>query len=139
MTELQDLVPSEIIRTVYHRLMDGTGRATERGSCAYRTTDGHACAVGCLLTDAEAQAIIDDDRNGQGVHVLTNAKLLPRRLEPHYGLLSDLQAVHDRPYHWDGSHLNEAGMGRLRHVASNYGVSIDHPSMQPSPAGTVDA
>lgn len=67
--------------------------ARGRGDCRYRAPDGSMCAVGCLLTDVEAEGL--DDRFQSSVAALVRDGLLPERLVPHVALLKELQQLHD--------------------------------------------
>lgn len=60
--------------------------ANARGNCLYRGPDGLMCAVGCLLTDEEAEG-----QEGSAASDIT----LPARLAPHVELLDYLQTAHD--------------------------------------------
>lgn len=65
--------------------------------CAYRSYDGGACFVGCLLTDEQAAM---GDRmtrqgGGGGVSDLGKRGILPSVLMPHLDLLEHIQPTHD--------------------------------------------
>jgi hypothetical protein len=92
------LTAAEVFFHVAEHLRDQTERSMARDGirCAYRgTAPESACAVGCLLTDAEAEAIKGAGANTHGVGSLDSQDLLPARLSPHVDLLRELQAIHD--------------------------------------------
>jgi hypothetical protein len=105
-----------------HLLKQNAQAKTSDGyGCMYRTVDGLACAVGCLLTDEEARAAdTAKDKDGHelntGIANIAAAGMLPQRLSPFLGLLEHLQRVHDykEPQQW-----REA----LRQVAHNAELS----------------
>ncbi len=70
-----------------HLAKQGRSAVDQGGLCRYRMEDGRMCAVGCLLTDEEAE------RTGEGAGV--SKALLPARLEPHRKFLKKLQEAHD--------------------------------------------
>lgn len=69
--------------------------AVDCGWCAYRTSDGLACAVGALITDDEFALIKHGGYNGASASSLADHMLLPARLRKHVKLLSALQRCHD--------------------------------------------
>lgn len=90
-------------------------------SCSYRGADpGSACALGALLTDAEAERIAAAGGNSAGSRTLLNKGLVPDRLRPHIDLCSRLQRVHDtnctRP-------LTSDAVEELRILAQCHGLS----------------
>lgn len=64
----------------------------EENACRFRTTEGLACAVGCLLTDKEAQKL---DNTSGGISALIYSKTAPERIHRFSQLLTDLQRLHD--------------------------------------------
>ena len=85
----------EILETVTKHMLAQSERSTDgAGACMYRGQDGLACAVGCLMTDEEAEAA-DLFRGDTDVVILQEAGLIPERLEPHLELLAKLQTIHD--------------------------------------------
>jgi len=65
--------------------------------CAYRTGDGKACAVGCLITD-ELYGKYRHDIEGTNINheFFHDIPVLPIWLEPHVNLLRELQRIHDQ-------------------------------------------
>jgi hypothetical protein len=88
------------------------------GGCMYRTPGGRMCAVGCLLTDEEAETIMVAYGNGSLVNALCSRGLLPARFKPHMPLLCRLQATHDGP-EFDSDRAR-----RLREVANLFDLTI---------------
>lgn len=68
---------------------------TSTNGCVYRGPGGIACAVGALLTNAEARRVSVVGADSASAKRLANAGLLPARLLPHVELLLALQALHD--------------------------------------------
>lgn len=72
------------------------------GVCRYRipSMPGVACAVGCLLTDEEAEELRDnpsiDTLKRYAADDPRGIKRLPERLRPHVRLLNQLQLRHDQ-------------------------------------------
>lgn len=82
-----------------------------RAACAYRSKTGLKCAVGCLIRDDE----YTEEMEYQTVTTLSDAGVLPRRLNGHLLLLESLQWVHDScdPASWETD---------LRDVARKHGL-----------------
>lgn len=70
-----------------HLLRQGERALNEAGECDYRTKEGLACAIGCLMTDKEARNTPNDDWEE-----LARTGVVP---SAHSVLLYDLQGVHD--------------------------------------------
>jgi hypothetical protein len=95
------------------------------GHCKYRTDQGHACAVGVLLTDEEYDPQMDEEN--MTVTLMSDRGLLPARLEPYIDLLVALQSKHDYYlYALDGISYPtgiQPWKNELRTVAANHGLS----------------
>ena len=93
-----------------HLLKQNARSQDALGNCLYRAPGGLQCAVGCLLTDEEAEGI-----EGRPVYELDGEGLLPERLVPHVHLLGDLQVLHDNqePDEWPSA---------LRALVKTYGL-----------------
>lgn len=76
---------------VNHLLSQGEKSLFENGRSAYKNPHGLSCAVGCLFTEEEYESRFE----GWNVNALHSLKVLPKRLIPHFQLLSYLQRVHD--------------------------------------------
>lgn len=62
-----------------------------KGGCCYRTNEGLRCAIGCLIPDELY------DRRLEGFYVSELRELLRKIINnPHMGLLSELQHIHDQ-------------------------------------------
>lgn len=91
----------EIFNTVaLHLMKQGRPSAivnslTDTRKCVYRDGQGGSCAVGCLLTDEEADAIAQAGGNSDDVDSLLSSGLLPERFKTEIDLLIDLQGAHD--------------------------------------------
>jgi hypothetical protein len=81
------------------------------------------CAVGALMTEAEASAA---DRFGDGVYTLRNAGLLPAGSADHIRLLAELQEAHDAGVP-KGTKWWEVVKLRLQKVAMDYNLSMPEP------------
>jgi hypothetical protein len=85
------LTAQTIFNKVATHLLTQKKRAVKRdkinggSTCVMRTNDGRACAVGCLLSDAQAQ----------GATGVANAIDAEPELNPFMYLLHDLMQVHD--------------------------------------------
>lgn len=78
-------------------------------ACAYRTPDGRACAVGCLLTDAEHDAMKAEQvtfiREGRETGYLVGTvgnivqlRSFPARLRKEQAFLGKVQSAHDNAH-----------------------------------------
>jgi hypothetical protein len=102
-------------------MLEQTERCEDGEACVYRgPKPGMACALGALLTDAEAAAIGDHGCNGATAYGLREGSLLPARLLPLFELVRQLQGVHDgcnvRP-------LTPDYITRLRYIAADFTLS----------------
>lgn len=64
------------------------------GNCAYRTSDGLTCAVGCLLDDETYEKRFEGYSLGSMFDEY-EPQTLPALFREHYSLLSALQGLHD--------------------------------------------
>ena len=90
-------------------------RAINKGAsaCSYRTRDGRACAVGCLLTDEQAR---DADRaHKAGSDIAADLGLIA-------DLLDDVQEAHDDWDNWFEDRF--IGWHEIERIAKKYGLSI---------------
>ncbi len=64
--------------------------------CCYRTEDGLACAVGCLLDDDTAHSF--DRFENKSIYSISKSFIykFPEELRQHVCFLEDLQSIHDR-------------------------------------------
>jgi hypothetical protein len=106
----------EIFETVaVHLFKQGERAFDANGQCAYRGKLGMACAVGCLISDADYHA---DNMEGLDVFGLAESGQLPSNLVPHIELLNRLQILHDSDRPWLSTEamrreLNEIGQAFL--------------------------
>jgi hypothetical protein len=86
----------EIFEKVARHLLTQNAKAVRGIACCYRTADGKACAVGCLLTNEQAARA---DQEFLCVAQLARAKMVPADM---VSLLEALQYVHDarEPAEW---------------------------------------
>jgi hypothetical protein len=97
-------------------------RCMKGGDCAYRGDDpGSACALGALLTDAEAAKIATSGSNGATAYGLSAAGLLPARLEPHFALCARLQRIHDG---FDVRPLSATALESLKGIAEDHELTF---------------
>jgi hypothetical protein len=94
--------------------------------CAYRSDDRKgACALGALLSDVEAAAIVGARKNNATARELADASLLPQRLAAHLELICRLQSVHDdysvRPLARTAEH-------DLTEIAKHHGLTYTPPA-----------
>lgn len=77
-----------------HLLKQGERAVNAVGGCIYRTKEGLACAVGCLMTDKEAESTPNED---WGYLVDTGSVT-----SIHHALILELQDIHDHslPENW---------------------------------------
>lgn len=66
----------------------------QAGNCAYRTSDGLMCAVGCLLDDETYEKRFEGYSLGSMFDEY-EPQTLPVLFREHYSMLSALQVVHD--------------------------------------------
>lgn len=95
------MTPQEIFNKAYLGVLrQGKLSQDVEGVCLYRAPRGLKCAVGHLLTDAEAEGL--DDRNSPlGTVSLmrsSRASQLPGYFKANLDLLQDLQEAHDGSY-----------------------------------------
>jgi hypothetical protein len=85
--------------------------------CAYRSRDGLACAIGCMVSDEDARTM--DAQPESGIDDLVFAEVVDPG-EVSRSLLSQLQDAHDDPDNWDDSGF--IGWGYLVRVADDHGL-----------------
>lgn len=115
------MTPQEIFDTVATHLFAQGERAIamepDTDICAYRTSDGKKCAVGCLIPDE----LYDPGMEGHSALGLVNAGfLLPSFFDKNLPLLDDLQFVHDEISCWDTEEFLRAELAK---VADTYNLS----------------
>lgn len=94
-------------------------------TCAYRGSDGTACAVGCLIPDSQ----YTEDFEGLGVHDLLDEFVEAfSPLGSFATLLSALQTAHDHNQQWGKPEIIE----RLQMVAARFDLSTSVLEVQPS-------
>ena len=93
------MTEQEIFNRVWaHLNKQGHQAFGKYGSCQYRTSNGDACAVGCLLDDATA-TLFDAKPNPNIADIFKSTPdLVPTELHPHIAFLDNLQNIHDRKY-----------------------------------------
>ena len=93
-----------------HLFTQGEQSAKKIGACLYRGPNGTSCAVGCLIPDEEYLLDMENKTVYGLLDFLKNfcrtAPITLDILTGHYGLLYDLQIVHDK----DASWLNDTNM-----------------------------
>lgn len=122
-----------------HLLKQGApSMASDGAGCRYRGDKGRACAAGCLMSDAEYQALDkhvapDPDLPGASIegkdwHQLMDHGHVP---ETHWPLIVALQAVHDEALDSAPDQVVPLWRTELRNVASSYGLDatvLDEPA-----------
>lgn len=134
----------EAFDAVCTHLFAMTKRAiTNTGFCSYRTSDGRRCAIGALISDAEAEKAYITPFTGGGVgSLISDGKMYPGKID--VLLLADLQRVHDDYMNWDSTEkqkrkfrrnalatddilidgvLNGVGRAELTRIAEKYGLT----------------
>jgi hypothetical protein len=117
----EDVTAQEILNRTWRRFITRRSKQSidDDGNCVYRSPEGRACAVGMHVTDAECR---DWDRsNNSTIDAIAARGQLPRRLEAHRALLSDLQAAHDG---WDSEYDGEERRRSLIEVADAHGLTV---------------
>ena len=99
-----------------------TRSTIQKKLCVYRSDEGLACAIGCLLDDETAHKFDDlgDQIGGSSIKDIYthNADLIPNFLGSDIQFLADLQNVHDvQDKYW----LNEWSTGMIR-LANRYNL-----------------
>ena len=94
----KSLTKQQIFDTVCDHLKLQNKKAVDviTNTCTYRTKDGLALAVGCLMTDTEAVVIVGT------VYNLVRCHRLPKRFMGYVNFLGELQDIHDhyKPSRW---------------------------------------
>ncbi|NWN81759.1 MAG: hypothetical protein HLX48_02015 [Halomonas sp.] len=114
-----------------HLLKQGApSMAPDGAGCQYRGDKGRACAAGCLMSDAEYQALDqhvapDPDLSGASVegkdwHQLMDHGHVP---ETHWPLIVALQEVHDEALDSALDQVVPIWRTELRNVALSHGLS----------------
>ena len=88
----------DIITRVWLHLNAQGKQAMGMDACQYRTSDGLACAVGCLLDDATAAAFDKQDLTAIDDIAADDIDVIPADLRPHVAFLAVLQVAHDNTY-----------------------------------------
>ena len=87
------------------KLGPNTEKGDGRGDCSYLYPSGNHCAVGCLFSEAQIQAIINEDVNESDVALIVDT-FGRKNIEAVTGMtfeeLRDLQTLHDHAF---GSYL----------------------------------
>ena len=104
--------------TVRH--FNSTNRSIKDGDlsvCAYRTSDGLACAIGREISD-ELALKFDSEILGSVCNVFDK---LPLRLR-NFGIffLGDIQILHDAEDYWDKKGLNNDGREAVKEICEDY-------------------
>lgn len=109
--ENRELNQAAFDKVVRHLRMQGAQSLLPNGSCAYRGEGGAACAVGCLIPDAEYKEHFENTPVGYF------AREVPALKGLNTSLLDDLRDVHDTGYPTDWER-------RLARVASMWGLTM---------------
>ena len=100
-----------------HLIAQGKRAVSKHGSCMYRTPEGLACAVGCLIPDKELAGFNESDlceAVSEIRHQCPSLKYLGTRF------LEAIQGVHDSKDNWDADGFNTLGRRELRAVAQTF-------------------
>lgn len=91
------MTPQEIITKVWEHMAKQRVQAYDaiKGHCAYRTRDGKACAVGCLLDDATAEKLDQLDTLAIRYIVEEHPDIVPEWVVENVYLLEEMQDAHD--------------------------------------------
>lgn len=93
MTTIQPMTKQEVFTTVVtHLRKQGCRSIDSAGVCKYRGNKGMACAVGCLISDAEYEPSMERENITAVLRLYPN---LHARLASSVELLIDLQHIHD--------------------------------------------
>ena len=89
----------------------------DRSVCAYRTSDGLACAIGREISD-ELALKLDSEMLGSMCNVFDK---LPLRLR-NFGIffLGSIQMLHDTAGYWDKKGLNNNGREAVKEICEDY-------------------
>lgn len=124
MTQQQDVLSDQQIfdHVVEHMAKQGGPSVSARGLCQYRGPSGRSCAVGCLLTDEEANAL------GNEKSLAEVYSILPLRLRggcslAREQLLARLQHTHDDFSGMDGEDYLREWLFAMRRLARDFGLS----------------
>ena len=114
----------ELFDTVAEALLkQGCSSINAAGTCVYRSPDGHKCAAGFLIPDE----LYDSRMEFQSFGSLLNDPLFVgvlSFLEPHKGLITDLQIVHDEWSGQDNPELWRTGIVKgLKVVSARWNLS----------------
>lgn len=115
------MTPQEIFDTVVAHLRRQGRRAVTGvyNGCAYRTSDGLRCAVGCLISDE----LYKPEMEGVAVgNLVEDFPDLPGWMREHADLLSELQGFHDNPTSWAEQGFSPLGEKRLERLADRWNL-----------------
>jgi hypothetical protein len=107
-----------------HLFAQGKRAFLPMDGCLYRTPTGNSCAVGCLIPDD----MYSEDMEGKSVGQLLGRQVGGLNGELHdffegvdWGLLQDLQQLHDNESNWENSAVLSE---RLFAVAKEYDLKV---------------
>jgi hypothetical protein len=108
----RDPTANEIVTYVYYFMVKQGKRSFNEGRCVYRSPEGLACAVGCLIDDETAAAWdamvefnpFSEQIQGKGITKLKDQIPDGHWMRDNMYLLMELQVIHDKEKNWeDGS------------------------------------
>lgn len=141
LANLADATEQQVFDQVARHLMKQGKPATHGGACQYRTNVGASCAAGCLMTDAEYEAVTAQASNKHSPNRGIEGDTW-NHLAGHYGiptahqqLIRSLQDVHDSAAHLREHEVLSHWRNRLVTVAERYGLSAsrmlaEHPVLE---------
>lgn len=100
-------------------------RAYSGGRCQYRASDGSQCAIGILMTPAQAAELPNEGISKDVVWGLAGDFLIPKYGEPDdeesdLDFLVNIQASHDSIYASGPDQFRVAWIANMRNVAVHY-------------------
>ena len=112
-----------IVEFVLEHLKEQGEAAVSGGACCYRTEDGKACAVGCLIPYSLYQKAMDSAEFGLSVAAIVTKHFKDSLgyLLPHLTLLEELQDFHDSGLAYLDS---TAGTYRLGEMKDRFDLTI---------------
>ncbi len=117
------MIKQEIFDTVATHLFTQGKRAFDEteGLCAYLTSNGNKCAVGCLIPkEAYRESMEGNDVYALRAYLWERDIVIPAITSDNMDLLCSLQAVHDRVQNWE---TTEAMQTALEDVAIEFELS----------------
>lgn len=91
------MTPEQIINKSYqHLIKQGHRAVNDNGNCLYRTAEGEACGVGCLLSDEVAQSWdAHFESEDSSISTIIATQEVPDWIKDNKDLLVSIQTIHD--------------------------------------------